>query len=76
MSPELIYIIHHIRKNKGPWINYWSRVRFVLEIIHCFGITGDEESQKNGKVFYGQEPPSGQSTTTECGANYQLLALH
>ena len=26
-----------------------------------------------GKVFYGQEPPSGESTTTECGVNYQLL---
>ena len=23
-----------------------------------------------GKVFYGQEPPSGESTTTECGVNY------
>ena len=28
-----------------------------------------------GKVFYGQEPPSGESTTTECGVNYQLIAL-
>ena len=27
------------------------------------------------KVFYGQEPPSGESTTTECGFNYQLLAV-
>ena len=26
-----------------------------------------------GKVFYGQEPPSGESTTTECWFNYQLL---
>ena len=26
-----------------------------------------------GKVFYGQEPPSGESTTTKCGVNYQLL---
>ena len=23
----------------------------------------------------GQEPPSGESTTTECGFNYQLLAV-
>ena len=30
---------------------------------------------KKGKVFYGQEPPSGESTTTECGVNYQLLAV-
>ena len=28
-----------------------------------------------GKVFYDQEPPSGESTTTECGFNYQLLAV-
>ena len=28
-----------------------------------------------GKVFHGQEPPSGESTTTECGVNYQLLAV-
>ena len=28
-----------------------------------------------GKVFYGQEPPSGESTTTECGVNYQRLAV-
>ena len=27
------------------------------------------------KVFYGQEPPSGQSTTTESAFNYQLLAV-
>ena len=27
------------------------------------------------KVFYGQEPPSGESTTTECGVNYQLVAV-
>ena len=25
-----------------------------------------------GKVFYGQEPPSGESTTTECGVKYHL----
>ena len=28
-----------------------------------------------GKVFYGQEPPGGESTTTEFGFNYQLLAV-
>ena len=26
-----------------------------------------------GKVFYGQKPPSGESTTTECRVNYQHL---
>ena len=30
---------------------------------------------RKGKVFYGQQPPSGESTTTECGVNYQLLAV-
>ena len=30
---------------------------------------------KKGKVFSGQEPPSGESTTTECGVNYQQLAV-
>ena len=28
-----------------------------------------------GKVFYGQEPPSGESTKTESGVNYQLLSV-
>ena len=28
-----------------------------------------------GKVVYGQEPPSGESTTAECGFNYQLRAV-
>ena len=27
------------------------------------------------EVFYGQEPPSGESTTTECWFNYKLLAV-
>ena len=30
---------------------------------------------KKGNVFYGQEPPSEKSPTTECGVNYQLLAV-
>ena len=30
---------------------------------------------KKGKVVYGQEPPSGESATTGCGFNYQLLAV-
>ena len=27
------------------------------------------------KLFYGHEPSSGESTTTECAVNYQLLAV-
>ena len=30
---------------------------------------------KEGNVFYGQEPLSGEYTTTEYGVNYQLLAV-
>ena len=33
------------------------------------------EKSSKGKVFYGQEPPSGESTTTEGGFNNQLLAV-
>ena len=38
-------------------------------------VSGTDDKGKKSKVFYGQEPPSGDSTTTECGANYQLLAI-
>ena len=31
--------------------------------------------RERGKVFNGQDPPSGESTTTEYGFNYQLLAV-
>ena len=34
-----------------------------------------KEEQVKSKVFYGHEPPSEESTTTECGVNYQLLAV-
>ena len=34
-----------------------------------------EQIFKTCKVFYGQEPPSGESTATEYGFNYQLLAV-
>ena len=32
-------------------------------------------SKGKGKVFNGQEPPSGESITTESGVNYQLLSV-
>ena len=37
--------------------------------------TPNNNNKGKGKVFYGQEPPSGEATTTECGVNYQLLAV-
>ena len=51
----------------------------MLEALQSFYVdstarvrVGSDVSKK--VVFYGQEPPSGESTTTECGVNYQLLA--
>ena len=38
-------------------------------------MVAEQQVKGKGKVFYGQEPPSGESTTTECGVNYQLLAV-
>ena len=45
-------------------------VLLILIIIIIFIII-----KSKGKVVYGQEPHSGGSTTTECGFNYQLLAV-
>ena len=36
---------------------------------------GEISLKKVYKVFYGQEPPSGESSTTECRINYPLLAI-
>ena len=30
---------------------------------------------KKSEVFYGQDRPGGESTTTECGVSYQLLSV-
>ena len=48
-----------------------SLTGFLLRGLTGFLLRG----KGKGKVFYGQEPPSGESTTTECGFNYQLLAV-
>ena len=48
-------------------------------MICCAGsILGSQanfSAKGKGKVFYGQEPPSLESTTTECMVNYQILAV-
>ena len=42
----------------------------------AWGMRSAERKKVNkGKVFYGQEPPSGESTTAESGVNYELLAV-
>ena len=43
----------------------------VLEDLEALCCISSFDELK-GKVFYGQEPPSGEATTTECGVNYQL----
>ena len=48
-------------------IYWWNYVVTILEY-------GTLVKGKD-KVFHGQEPPSGESTTTECGFNYQLHAV-
>ena len=47
---------------------------YHIEILIFYLISIVGKSSK-GKVFYGQEPPSGESTTTECGVNCQLFAV-
>ena len=44
----------------------------IKDIIEEPSRTG---SSKENVVFYGQEPPSEEFTTTECGVNYQPLAV-
>ena len=46
-----------------------------MAINKCFSTGTRVLTGEKGKVVYGQEPPSGESTTTECGFNYQLLAV-
>ena len=52
-------------------------ILIIFVLILNIKITGSNVLFNKGKskVFYGQEPPSGESTTTECGFNYQLLAV-
>ena len=43
--------------------------------MQCLRTLSKGKEKGKGKVVYGQEPPSGESTTTECAFNYQLLAV-
>ena len=47
----------------------------MMYLALIMDVFGPDNKGKKGKVFYGQEPPIGESTTTECGINYQLLAV-
>ena len=52
-------LFHRFRRNV---FSYWVYRWIIIRWV-------------KGEVVYGQEPPSGESTTTECGFNYQLLAV-
>ena len=56
------------------YVEYDRRSRRTALITLC-GVWQKEQESYKGTVFYGQEPPSGESTTTECWFNYQLLAV-
>ena len=64
------------KENFAPWK---IQIKMYMISLELYSIVEEIETAPNmkvkGKVFYGQEPPSGESTTTECGFNYQLLAV-
>ena len=51
----------------------YEKEKEISEGTH--GIYNHALATNKGKIFYGHKPPSGESTTTECMENYQLLAV-
>ena len=49
-----------------------NRVRNTVLILDFINFMSLFEGKK--VIIYGQEPPSEEYTTSECGVNYQLLA--
>ena len=71
-NTDIIIISPVVVKSNYLAIPYckWCWVMIIL-----FG--GYENIKINkGKFIYGQEPPSEESTTTECGVNYQLTCIN
>ena len=48
-----------------------------VETSACFKLATETVifQESKGKVFYDQVPPSGESITTECEVNYQLITV-
>ena len=65
-----MYILYDIKINQHGTIFSLNNIMFIYMVW-----TWEIHKKKKGKVVYGQEPLSGESTTTECGFNYQLLAV-
>ena len=61
--------------NTGFWSNNSAIIKEMYSKFKMFADLKLTSKGKEGKVFYGQEPPSGESTTTECMFNYQLLGV-
>ena len=63
------------RSQEQEWSisSYPSTLPIAASTSTCYiGCDLEIKKVKKGKGFYGQEPPSGESTTTECRVNYQL----
>ena len=68
------------RNMVSAWCYLWgmklnaskTKTMLVVQVKH----SSSSVNSIKGKVFYGHELPSGESTTTECGVNYQLLAVY
>ena len=58
-------MVHTRLYQKSEW-----QIKAKFDNFNQWPETGKEDNVKKGKVFYGREPPSGESTTTVCGVNY------
>ena len=71
----MCYYSIKLTENSSPY-DFGSKIILYVTIRWlCIHIGEGHCKGKKGKVFYGQEPPNGESITTECGVNYQLLAV-
>ena len=66
--------------NRASYIQYGYRIsgthaRVFFQTLANWNSTNEITKRKIRKIFYCQEPQSGESTTTECGVNYQLLVV-
>ena len=68
---------HPFYQVRAAPVTVWYSGLAILCVVMCVPVCSQTciDHQSKGKVVYGQEPPSGESTTTECGFNYQLLVV-
>ena len=59
----------HFNENRPYTCRNLLKYFFVCNFVLSSG------QVKSKEVFYGQEPQNRESTTTECGVNYQLLSV-